>query len=204
MVETKAIEKLKEYMEEHGLSQVQLAKKLGWTPSDLNTTLKGKKPLGRKRLQHIAKALGLTFEIGAEVPGEPVPPPRGELPVVSLAQGGPKGFFDDQGYPAGEGFKRVKRPYDVRDPHAYGVEIRGDSMAPKYEEGDIVIASPRKQVVSGDYCVVKTRQGEVMVKRVRFRDGMVILESLNPAYEPILLKKKDVAFCHRIVWVKQR
>ena len=200
-----AIAALKNYMTANGLSQKELAEKLGWSPSGLNNVLKDREPLGIKRLLHISKTLGIHFEeIGYDLPGEPIPPPRGELPVVSLAQGGPKGFFDEQGFPAGEGFRKVKRPYDVRDPHAYGVEIRGDSMAPKYEERDIVIASPQKQVASGDYAVVKTCKGEVMVKRMRFKDGMVILESLNPAYEPLLLKKAEVLFCHKIVWVKQK
>lgn len=197
------VEALKNYLIEEGITQKTLAERLGWSPGTLNNVLQGREPIGIKRQLHIFKTLGLPFE-SHDLPGEPIPPPRGELPVVSLAQGGPKGFFDEQGFPAGEGFRKVKRPYDVRDPHAYGVEIRGDSMAPKYEERDIVIASPQKQVASGDYAVVKTAKGEVMVKRVRFKDTMVILESLNPAYEPLLLKKAEVLFLHKIVWVKQK
>ncbi len=190
------VEKLKEYMASESITQAVLAERLGWSPQVLNDILSRRRGVGHKRLAHIAQTLGLTFEIGGTL-GEPLPPPQGELPVISLAKGGVEGFFDDQGYPAGEGFRQVKRPYDVSDPHAYGVEVRGDSMAPRYEERDIVIASPIKQVASGDYCVLKTKQGEVMVKRVRFSDGMTILESINPNYEPILLKKKDLVFCHR-------
>ncbi len=205
MVESKAIEKLKEYMDEHGLTQKQLAKKLGWSTSDLSNTLKGRKPIGGKRLQHIATTLKVSFKISHELPGEPIPPPlTGDIPVVSLAKGGPAGFFDEQGYPVGEGFRKVKRPYDLTDPRAYGVEIRGDSMAPRYDEKDIVIASPRKQVVSGNYVILKTVKGEVMVKRVRFKDSLFILESINPAYEPLVLTKDEVLFFHKIVWVKPR
>jgi hypothetical protein len=59
----------------------------------------------------------------------------------------------------------VRRPYDVRDPHAFAVEITGESMAPRYEQGDIVVCSPEKRWKSGDYCVVITADGESLASQ---------------------------------------
>lgn len=198
-----ALIKLKEYMVENNINQTQLAQKLGWSLPNLSETLSGHRPLGIKRLLHITDKLGITFEIkGIEHYGTPVPPPIGTVPVISFAKGGLDGFFDDMGYPVGEGFRKVKRPYDLTDPNAYGVEIRGSSMAPKFEERDIVLVSPRKEVVNGDYVVVKTTKDEVMVKRIFFRDGLIVLESFNEP--PLVYKKTEILFYHKIVWIKPR
>jgi len=62
-MEKEIIKRLKEYMAENDISQTQLAQKLGWTSSDLSTTLSGNKPIGGRRLAHIANTLGISFEI---------------------------------------------------------------------------------------------------------------------------------------------
>jgi phage repressor protein C with HTH and peptisase S24 domain len=94
------------------------------------------------------------LEASGESVGFPVPPGIPEdIPVVGRGRGG-RGEFSEDGYPIGEGYKRVRRPYDLRDPHAFAVEITGESMAPRYEQGDIVVCSPEKRWKSGDYCVV--------------------------------------------------
>lgn len=202
------VEALRTYMSDEGLNQKELAVRLGWSQSALNNVLSGREPLGIKRLLHISLKLGLHFKEVADnyvLPGEPIPPPLpGSIPVVSLAQGGPKGFYDDMGYPVGEGFRKLKRPYDLTDPHAYGVEVCGDSMFPKFEEKDIVVVSPQKEVHNGNYAVVRLKSGELMVKRVRYKDGLIILESINPAYEPCVIKKHEMVFAHKIVWVKPK
>lgn len=205
---SKVVEKLKEYMAENNLAAKQLAGKLGWTPGDLGAILGGHKTIGKNRLLHISKTLGITFEIkkvfvAEGLPGEPVPPPLpGDIPVVAFVKGGDKGFFDEQGYPVGQGFRKTKRPYDVKDPNAYGVEVRGTSMAPKFEERETLIASPAAPVVNGDYVVARTTKDESMVKRIYFRDGLIVLESFNEP--PLIYKKEEVLFYHKVVWVKQR
>lgn len=90
------------------------------------------------------------------------------------------------------------------DPHAFAVEVTGGSMSPRYDDGKIVICSPAKTWHSGDYCVVITREGESMVKKVHERDGHLILSSVAPGYDPIMLPKKNVRAVHRIVWKRER
>lgn len=140
-----------------------------------------------------------------ERPGGPVAEPVIErIPVVGMVEAGGGGFYDDQGYPVGQGMYTVARPYDVRDVNAYGVEVSGDSMVPRLYEKDVVVASPAKSVVSGDLAVVRLSSDEVTIKRVRFRDELIILESVNPAYEPRILSRDEVKFMHKVVWIKPR
>lgn len=126
------------------------------------------------------------------------------IPVVGLVEAGKGGFYDDQGYPVGQGMYTVSRPYDLKDTNAYGVEVSGDSMVPRLYDRDVVIASPAKAVLSGDLAVVRFSDDEVVIKRVRFKDDLVILESVNPAYEPRILSRHEIKFMHRVVWIKPR
>jgi phage repressor protein C with HTH and peptisase S24 domain len=132
-----------------------------------------------------------------------IPPPTSKIPIVSWAQAGPDGYFTDS-HIVGSGYGEINRPYDVTDPQAYALIVSGDSMAPKYEAGDILVVSPNRGAQIGDYAVVKLIDGSVMAKRVKEKNGSFTFESVNPDYEPIVCRKEDVVFMHRIVWVKQR
>jgi phage repressor protein C with HTH and peptisase S24 domain len=77
-------------------------------------------------------------------------------------------------------------------------------MAPRYEQGDIVVCCPEKRWKTGDYCVVITEEGECLVKKVHERDGHLILSSLAPGYDPIMLPKEKIRAVHKIVWKRER
>lgn len=49
-------------MEKAGIKQIELAKRLGWSPSDLNSILKGKKGIGKNRQAYLEEKLGRTFK----------------------------------------------------------------------------------------------------------------------------------------------
>src|SRR5262249_10072276 len=85
------------------------------------------------------------------------------VPLIGFAQAGAAGFFDDGGFPVGKGWEEIAFP-SVTDEHAYALEISGDSMKPAYRNGDVIIVSPGATVRKGDRVVVKTNDGEVMVK----------------------------------------
>lgn len=126
-----------------------------------------------------------------------------DIPVIGEAEAG-SGAFTPDGYPTGEEYKRMRRPYDVRDRQAFAVEVKGESMAPRYEPGEIVVCSPQKAWRSGDYCVVITTDGAVLVKKVHERNHSLILSSLAPSHDPIVLAKERLRAVHRIVWKKER
>ena len=128
---------------------------------------------------------------------------RQTMPLIGLAQAGSGGFFDDAGFPAGQGWEEVAFP-NVMDEHAYALEISGDSMLPLYRDGDVVIVSPGAPVRRGDRVVVKTREGEVLAKELRRRTAKTIeLRSLNPAHEDRTLTEEQIAWIARILWAAQ-
>lgn len=130
-------------------------------------------------------------------------PARRGVPLLGLAQAGRDGYFDDAGFPAGEGWDEVAAP--GAEEGTYALEISGDSMAPLYREGDRVVVRPLSDPPRrGDRVVVKTLAGEVMAKEVaRVTARRLTLRSLNPAHPERMLELKELAWIARILWASQ-
>jgi phage repressor protein C with HTH and peptisase S24 domain len=203
---------------ENGLSASGLAKRAGLDPTAFNPS-KRVGPDGRARwpsTESIAKVLGAT-QVGIEafaalVSGQLTLPSPGRagrptsqrrVPLLGLAQAGGEGFFDDGGFPVGGSWDEIGLP-DINDPHAYALEIAGDSMEPVFRDGDVVVVSPASPVRRGDRVVVRTRLGEVMAKELKRQSARRIeLASLNPSHPDYGFELEDVQWMHRILWASQ-
>lgn len=182
-----------------GLTQAEVARRLGWSPPNYARIEKGRIVPSLRSLEAIASALEVSLAaLTDDVPEE------NQVPVVAFASAGPGVAFTDQGYPAGAGMYFIERPSNFSDPNGFGVEVSGDSMFPKYEDGQVVLVDTRKRPVSGDYAVVGLMAGEKYIKRYRESGGMVVLESVNPLYAPVVVAPHEVRFAYKIVWVKER
>src|SRR5436190_3085938 len=89
------------------------------------------------------------------------------VPVINRVSAGYPRDFGDLNYPRGVADDYVGCP-DVQDKDAFAARVHGDSMAPKYGEGDIVIFSPSAAPRSGDDCFVRFDDGHTTFKRVFF------------------------------------
>jgi phage repressor protein C with HTH and peptisase S24 domain len=202
---------------ENGLSPSGLAKRSGLDATTFNPS-KRRMPDGRARwpsTESLAKVLNATgapleaftaLVTGARAlpgGGRPNPAAQRRIPLIGLAQAGGEGFFDDGGYPVGGSWDEVGLP-DIVDPHAYALEISGESMEPVFRDGDQVIVSPGAPIRRGDRVVVRTKRGEVMAKQLARRSARrVELRSLNPEHTDYTFDLADVVFMHRILWASQ-
>jgi len=182
-----------------GLSQAEVARRLGWSPPNYARIEKGRTTPSLRSLEAIAAALD--SPLAALTGADPLPP---EVPVVAFASAGPGVEFTDQGYPAGGGMYFLPRPPEFTDPNGFGVEVAGDSMVPKYEDGQVVMVDTRKRPVSGGYAVIGLMSGDKYVKRYREAGGRVLLESVNPLYPPVVVEPHEVRFAYKIVWARER
>lgn len=57
------VDELKKYMKAEEITQIELARRLGWSTSDMSDILNGKKPIGKIRQQCIANRLGISFDL---------------------------------------------------------------------------------------------------------------------------------------------
>lgn len=71
------------------------------------------------------------------------------------------------------------------------IRVRGDSMRPMIEDGDIVQVRKQDTVDSGSVAVVLIDGGEGYVKRVEYGNGWIELRSFNPIYRPIRIVGKE-------------
>jgi phage repressor protein C with HTH and peptisase S24 domain len=125
------------------------------------------------------------------------------VPVIGYAQAGNAGYFDDAGYPVGAGWDELLFP-SLGDPHAYALEVSGDSMEPVYRDGDTIIVSPAAQIRRGDRVVVRTKGGEVMAKQLtRETATRIELMSINRAHPDRVIPRADIAWMARIIWASQ-
>ena len=128
---------------------------------------------------------------------------RNVVPLLGFAQAGAGGFFDDGGFPAGQGFDTIDLPAGPEE-GSYALKVQGDSMLPLYRNGDVLIVRPDASLRKGDRVVVKTKDGEVTVKELKRRTAKVIeLQSLNPAHKDRVIEAKNVEWIARIVWASQ-
>ena len=125
------------------------------------------------------------------------------MPLIGFAEAGSGGYFDDAGFPAGKGWDEIPFPA-VNDEHAYALEISGSSMEPAYRDGTIILISPAASIRRGDRVVVKTREGEVMVKELKRRTAKTIeLRSINADHGDRSLPVRDVEWIARVMWASQ-
>jgi phage repressor protein C with HTH and peptisase S24 domain len=136
-------------------------------------------------------------------PGGALPRQASPVPLVGFAQAGAGGFFDDAGFPAGDGWDLIELP--GRAPEGtYALGIQGDSMLPLYRHGDVLIVDPHAPVRKGDRVVVKTTGGEVMAKVLEKQTTKAVeLASLNPEHENRTIQTTQLEWVARVIWASQ-
>jgi phage repressor protein C with HTH and peptisase S24 domain len=190
------------------LSASGLAKRAGLDPTTFNKS-KRITPDGRERwpsTESVAKSLaatGVTLDQFVALISDEVRPPGKTLPLISFAQAGVSGRFDDNGLPSDEGWDRLPFPA-VEDIHAYALEIAGDALLPMYRDGAHIIVSPMAPIRRGDRVVVKTRSGELMLRELKRKNAKTLeLKSLCTEQVEGVLAAEDVLWVARIVWASQ-
>lgn len=84
----------------------------------------------------------------------------------------------------------INNPYDVKSTLA--IKVKGDSMYPKIEDGDIIIVRKQTSVDSGDIAVLLLDNEEGLVKKVVYGKDWIELISINPEYKPRRFDKEEV------------
>jgi phage repressor protein C with HTH and peptisase S24 domain len=192
-----------------GLSPSGLAKKSGLDPTTFNKSKRTTSD-GRARwpsTESVAKALAATGTsidtLVQLIDDEARSTIKKTLPLIDLAQAAKARHFDESGFPAGQGWEEIPFP-GLGDEHAYALEIAGDSMAPVYHDGTLLVVSPAASIRRGDRVVLKTAAGNLLVQELKRRTARTIeLRSIGPAHLECVLQMRDVSWIARIVWASQ-
>lgn len=104
------------------------------------------------------------------------------LNLYGLAQCGPNGSIFD-----GNPIERIpisSKILGFPSSEAFMVKAKGDSMAPRINEKDLVVARKTNDAENGDV-VVCVNNGETLIKKIQ-KGNELILVSLNPKYQPFV------------------
>lgn len=187
-----------------GLSPSGLAKASGLDATSFNPSKR--EAAGRPRwpstesLMRVLQAAGLSLGEFAELAGD-AHAPDNSVPLLGMARAGAGGAFDAEGF----GTEDDRTDLPVATPTMISIRVTGDSMQPLYREGDrVVVDLAMTDVRKGDRVVVQTTGGEVMVKEYAGGgSARAHLHSLNPAYPPLVLARRDIDWMSRVLWVSQ-
>ncbi len=204
-------ERLREARENKGLDQASLAVKAGIVARTLQRWEKGEQVPDGVAIMKMARATGVQPSWLLTGEGEMYPSPsrpenvyvlpgalrrKSRLVDIPLISAVPAGKVATIFHP--DHADELITVDDVKDPDAFALRVKGNSMSPRIEDGDVVVVSPRQEARSGDICVIRVN-GEDTLKKVKFEGNYIHLIPLNPEFEPVTVKKKDVNFVWRVV-----
>lgn len=74
----------------------------------------------------------------------------------------------------------------------FGLKIKGNSMYPEYLDGDTIILEKLDDVESGTDAVVMVNGNDGTFKRVFKNENGIILQPLNPEYQPMIYTNEQI------------
>ncbi|MCQ9627808.1 helix-turn-helix domain-containing protein [Cetobacterium somerae] len=81
-----------------------------------------------------------------------------------------------------------------------GAKVNGDSMEPTLYQGDIVVIKKDIEVGLGEIGVFMNKTtGESLVKRLKKKNGIFILESDNHIFRDIEIKSDEICCCGKVI-----
>jgi repressor LexA len=185
-------------------------------PSDIRQAYECREAENQKLRQFFKKLMdrrgdagqldALLGEVDVNVEEDKTPLAAGRLvPIINKVAAGYPAEFNDLDYPVGIADDYVRCP-DLHDPNAFAVRVVGDSMEPRFFEGDIVVFSPAVEVRNGDDCFVRfTLPHETMFKRVFFEaEDKIRLQPRNENYSPTIVDGQRIDGIYRAVIKYQR
>jgi len=75
----------------------------------------------------------------------------------------------------------------------FALQIKGDSMEPKFSEGDVVIVRRQPDVESGNIAVILVNGNDATIKKVKKREDGIELIPSNPSYDVKFYSIEDMA-----------
>lgn len=188
-------ERIKNRREELGLTTEELAQRMGYkTRSSITKIETGKADIPQSKVKAFARALQTTTaylmgdddarEARPSIPAgfEPLPEMTAVPLVGTIACGTP--ILAEQNVEARIGVPAAWRA-------DFALTCKGDSMAPRYLDGDIVCIRCQPQVENGQIAAVLIGE-EATLKRFYQNGDTVTLQAENPAYSPLVYRGEEL------------
>ncbi len=161
------------------------------------------KKLPTDRLEKIAKYLNTSIEY--LMGWEDEQKPQGlKIPVLgTVAAGIPISAIEDI-----LDYEEVPQSWENQG-EFFALKIKGDSMEPRMESGDVVIVKQQSDANSGDTVIVLVNGDDATCKKLQKTDKGIMLVSTNPKYPPMFYSNdeivtKPVVILGKVVELRQK
>lgn len=181
---------IKKYREKMGISQAELSRRIGVSRQTFNNYELGKREADYETLLKIAEELHTSVQ--ALLTDENLEPQNGivlekdniyMIPIFKTVSAGFGAYADDQICGYEPLYFETKREAE----ETLAITVKGDSMYPKIEEGDLVVVHKQDYFENGDIVVaVVCGENDGFVKRAFQTEEKLTLESINPSYPPMV------------------
>lgn len=182
--------KLKQLREAKNISQKQLASILLVSQSTVGNWEAGTREPSFEMVEALADFFNVSIDylLGREIDGMMPHTSNGVLiPILGeVAAGIPVTAVEEI-----LGYEEITPQMAAQGEH-FALKIKGDSMEPKFSNGDIVIVRQQEDVDTGEIAVVLVNSEEATVKKVKKEAGGLMLIPTNPAFEPRFFTNSDV------------
>ena len=186
-------QRLKELRKLNGLSQAALSSLLGVTQQAVGKWETGRSTPDPQTLARVAAYFKVSTDYLLGCAPAPITsavaaadgPREFPIPIIGTVRAGFGAFAFEEDY--GEEYARVK------DPGSYFyLLVKGDSMEPKFSEGDVVIVRRQPDVESGEIAVVLVNGDCATVKKIVKHANGISLVSSNAAYMPMFYTMQEI------------
>ena len=181
------VELVKKLTEEQGMSMSELARRVGTAKSAISRYFKGTREFPLNKVGEFASALHTTpdFLLGMEY--EPQAPQGLQIPVLgTVAAGIPISAVEDI-----LDYEEVPQSWENQG-EFFALKIKGDSMEPRMESGDVVIVKQQSDANSGDTVIVLVNGDDATCKRLEKTENGIMLVSNNPKYPPMFYSNDEI------------
>ncbi len=173
------------------LKAADVAKGTGISPTVFSDWKNGKSSPKQDKLQKIADYFNVTIKylLGLEE-DVPIPTKEGSLwiPVLGrVAAGVPISAVEDV-----IDYEEIS-PSMASSGEFFALQIKGNSMAPRIHENDVVIVKKQNNVENNEIAVVLINGQDATVKKFVKHENGISLISLNPAYDPMFFTIKEIS-----------
>lgn len=179
---------LKRQMLLYNKTRQDLCNDLGFKYTTVSDWINGKVYPRIDKIEMLARYFGVSKSDLVERNGEVQPShnARRVIPIYGrIAAGKPLEMVDDI---IGE----VDISYYKMDGEFFALKIKGRSMEPRLEDGDIIVVRQQPMVENGEIAAVSVGMDDATCKKVYSYPTGIRLVPINPEYEPIILTNEDM------------
>lgn len=181
------VELVKKLTEEQNMSMSELGRRVGIAKSAISRYFNGTRELPLNKIGDFASVLHTTPDYLLGIDYEPPKPQGLKIPVLgTVAAGIPISAVEDI-----LDYEEVPQSWENQG-EFFALKIKGDSMEPRMESGDVVIVKQQPDANSGDTVIVLVNGDDATCKKLQKTDNGIMLVSTNPKYPPMFYSLEDI------------